>query len=508
MAKRKKQRKRRRTPILDMGPRAARKFLLKGGSYCRFPLPKYLVFDPLLRRVSNYLATHRLEVVSSKRREYSGLNHTILDNKDGLYAWRPMELIHPGLYVDLVHRITEPANWKQLRRRYAVLTKEHRIRCTSIPVEGSKRDGKPGRRDRAARARQWWEEMEQRSIRLALEYDHVWQTDITDCYGSLYTHSIAWAMHGKRNAKRSRRDLKMLGNAIDACMQDMKEGQTNGVPQGSLLVDLVVELVLCYADRKIGRKAKKAKIKDYRILRYRDDYRIFVNNPLQGEQLVKIISEVMYSLGLKLNAGKTTSSNDVLTSVIKEDKTDWNASVQHRNGLQRHLSLIREFARKHPHSGSLEKALTRFDARLNKQKKVRNAHEMIAIVVDIAASNPRTYAICAAIASKLLPLLRPKSARTKVLRVIGKRFNKIPHTGHLQLWLQRITYPQDPKADYAEPVCRLVAGEDATIWNSDWITSKSLKKALDPATIVDTAMLKKMAPIIEPDEVDLFEPIS
>ena len=508
MAKRKKPRKRRRTPILDLGPVAARKFLLKGGSYCRFPLPKYLVFDALLRGVSDYLAKHPLKSVSDKPREHSRVNHTILDNKDGLYAWRPMQLIHPGLYVDLVHRITEPANWKQLRRRFEVLTKEHRIRCTSIPVEGTKRDGKRGRRDRAARARQWWEEMEQRSIRLALDYDFVWQTDIMDCYGSLYTHSVAWAMHGKRNARRGRRDLNMLGNAIDARMQDMKQGQTNGVPQGSLLVDLVVELVLCYADRKIGRKAKKDKIKDYRILRYRDDYRIFVNNPLHGEHLVQIISDVMYSLGFKLNAAKTTSSNDVLTSVIKEDKSDWNASVQLRKGLQRHISLIREFARKHPHSGSLEKALTQFDARLSKRKKVRNAHEMIAIVVDIAARNPRTYAICAAILSKLLPLLRPKSARKEVLRLIRIRLNKIPHTGHLQLWLQRLTYPQNPKECYAEPVCRLVAGEDARIWNSDWITSKSMKKLLDPATIVDTVMLKEMAPTIEPDEVDLFEPIS
>ena len=407
-----------------------------------------------------------------------------------------------------MHCITEPANWKQVRRRFAVLTKENRIRCTSIPVEGAKRDGKRGHRDRAARARQWWEEMEQRSIRLALEYDYVWQTDIADCYGSLYTRSIAWAMHGRRKAKRGRRDPNMLGNAIDACMQDMKQGQTNGAPQGSLLVDLVVELVLCYADRKIGRKAKKAKIKDYRILRYRDDYRIFVNNPLHGEHLVKIISEVMYSLGFKLNAGKTKSSNDVLTSVIKEDKTDWNASVQHRKGLQRHISLIREFARKHPHSGSLDKALTRFEARLNKRRKVRNAHEMIAIVVDIAASNSRTYAICAAIISKLLPLLRPKSERKEVLRVIRRRFNKIPNTGHVQLWLQRVTYPQDPKAYYAEPVCRLVAGEEAKIWNSDWITSTSMKKLLDPATMVDAVLLKEMAPTIGPDEVDLFEPIS
>ena len=145
MAKRKKLRKRGRTPILNLGPGAARKFLLKGGSYCRFPLPKYLVFDSVLREVSNYLTNHGFTSVTDKPREHTRVNHTILDNKDGLYAWRPMELIHPALYVNLVHRITEPANWKQLRRRFAALTKEDRIRCTSIPVEGTKR----GRQARA-----------------------------------------------------------------------------------------------------------------------------------------------------------------------------------------------------------------------------------------------------------------------------------------------------------------------------------------------------------------------
>ena len=494
--------------ILDMGPDRARKFLLKGESYCRFSLPKYLVFDDMLRGVSKYLAQHSLDSVSNGARKHAGVNHTILDNKDGEYAWRPMELTHPALYVDLAHLITIPANWKKLRRRFAVLTKEDRIRCMSIPVEGKKRDGKRSRRDRAAMARRWWKEIEQRSIRLALQYEFAFQTDITDCYGSLYTHSIAWAMHGKGTAKRHRTDKNLLGNAIDARMQDMNEGQTNGVPQGSVLVDLIVELVMCYADRKIGRRAKKAKVKDYRILRYRDDYRIFVNNPLDGEHLVKIISEVMYSLGFKLNTAKTTSSSDVLTSVVKEDKTDWNASVQSRRELQQHISLIREFARKHPHSGSLVKALTRFERRLKGRRKVRNAHEMIAIVVDIAARNPRTYAICAAIISKLLPRLSGKSARNEVLGAIRRRFKTIPNTGHLQLWLQRITYPENPNAPYEEPVCRLVAGKDAEIWNIDWITSKGLKKLLASSTIVDKAMLKELKPTIEPDEVDLFEPTS
>ena len=108
----------------------------------------------------------------------------------------------------------------------------------------------------------------------------------------------------------------------------------------------------------------------------------------------------------------------------------------------------------------------------------------------------------------LPPRLRSKSASKKMLRVMRRRVNKIPNTGHLQLWLQRITYPGNPKASYDEPDCRLVAGEDATIWNSEWITSKAMKKLLDPAMIVDAVMMKELNPTIEPDEVDLFEPVS
>ena len=507
MATLKKDKKARRTPILSMGPGKARRFLLRGESYCRFRLPDYVEFDGMLEDVDKYLTTHALSSASSKAREHSGVNHTILDNKDGRLAWRPMELIHPALYVDLVHLITEKANWRKLRRRFEALNRASRIACMSIPVEGEKRDGKRPRRDRAAMTRQWWEEIEQRSIRLALEYEYVCQTDITDCYGSLYTHSVVWAMHGKRKAKQSRTNMSLLGNGIDRRLQDMNEGQTNGVPQGSVLIDLVVELVLCYADRKIKKRAERSGITDYRILRYRDDYRIFVNSPPEGEGLIKIVSEVMSSMGLKLNPGKTESSDDVLTSVVKDDKIRWNGSVQRRRGLQQHLMLVRELSKSHPHSGSLVKALASFDRRLDRKKRVRDPRELLSMVVDIALRNPRTYAVCTSIVSKLLPCLKAKQ-RKRFLTALGHRFDKIPHTGHLQIWLQRLTYPSNPKERYEEPMCALVAGEHADIWNSEWIKSKALKNLLDPKKIVNGAKLNKLAPIISPDEVNLFEPTS
>lgn len=228
MAKPKKDKKARRTPILSMGSGKARRFLLRGETYCRFGLPHYVEFNDVLGEVDKYLTTHTLSSVAKKADEHSGVNHTILDNKDGRYAWRPMELIHPALYVDLVHLITEKGNWRKLRRRFEALRRDGRIDCMSIPVQGRKRDGKRPRRDRAAMIRQWWEEIEQRSIRLALEFEYVCHTDITDCYGSLYTHSVAWAMHGKAKAKQRRKDRALLGNRMDWRLQDMKGARLTG----------------------------------------------------------------------------------------------------------------------------------------------------------------------------------------------------------------------------------------------------------------------------------------
>ena len=169
--------------------------------------------------------------------------------------------------------------------------------------------------------------------------------------------------------------------------------------------------------------------------------------------------------------------------------------------------LIRELSKSHPHSGSLVKALASFDRRLEGRKRIRDPRELLSIVVDIALRNPRTYAMCASIISKVLPRLKEKQ-RQRFLVALRRRFDKIPHTGHLQIWLQRLTYPSNPKEKYEEPLCALVAGEHADIWNSDWITSKALKNLLDPAKIVNGAKLNKLAPIISPDEVDVFEPTS
>ena len=177
------------------------------------------------------------------------MNYTIYSNKDGRYAWRPFQLIHPAIYVDLVNRVTTPATWTRIKERFAEFSNDRKIQCLSIPQESLTK-----RRDQGAQVLHWWQGIEQASIELALDYNHVFHADITDCYASVYTHSIAWALHSKATAKQERNNKDLIGNVIDGAVQDMRHGQTNGIPQGSVLLDLVAEMVLGYADLQLSGK--------------------------------------------------------------------------------------------------------------------------------------------------------------------------------------------------------------------------------------------------------------
>ena len=323
-----------RLSVLELDCAAAHAFFLKAESYCNLDLPPYIRFDALIDAVDKVLDGKKLSSLSSGPRDHDDVNHTILNNKDGKYAWRPFQLIHPALYVSLVHHLTEEAAWQLVRERFKAFSANQNMICLSLPVVSLTEE-----KDKAGQINHWWHAVEQHSIELSLDYQYLFETDITDCYGSIYTHSIAWALHTKPTAKEKRNEKRnekaLLGNHIDWHIQDMRNGQTNGIPQGSVLMDFIAEMVLGLADLELSEKIKVAGIENYRILRYRDDYRIFVNNPQDGERIIKFLTEVTIGLGLKLNPGKTKASSEVVRASIKSDKLAWMCRKQSDRSLQK-----------------------------------------------------------------------------------------------------------------------------------------------------------------------------
>ncbi len=494
--------------ILELEHSKAREFFLKGETFFDLDLPPYFTFDRLLDSIAQTLPSGKLEnwAYIGKLQSSEGLNHIVFNNRDGRYAWRPMQMVNPVLYVLLVREITEEARWESIRKRFREFAADGRIECLGLPVESPRAGG-----DKGERISVWWKGVEQRSIELALDYGNMIQTDITDCFGSIYTHSIAWSMHGREKARAHRKDMGMLGNSIDSHVQRICGGQTNGIPQGCLLMNFVAEMVLGYADLQLSEKICDKGINDYKILRFRDDYRIFTDSPRDGETILKILTETMIGLGMRLNPSKTLSTGDIIRNgAIKPDKLFWMSQKQREKDLQKHLLIIHDLASRFPHSGSLAIALDDYHRKVKRRRKPKNIKSLlplISIVADIAYNNPRTYAISCAVISKFLEWTGDYGKKRKIIEKIRERFSRIPNTGHMEIWLQRITVTFDRNHEYEEKLCKLVAGERAVtdIWNFDWIKKKKLVEEIRLASIVDEEVIKDLPLAVSPEEIEVFK---
>lgn len=501
--------------ILELNYVEANDFFKKSSSYCNFELPPYFDFNNLIGDVSEYLEIRNIEgcyktigktgvqkEVTLKPHNFEGVNYKLLNNKDGKYAWRPFQLINPALYVATVNKMTEESNWQLILDRFRTFKEESYVECISIPLssEGNKSD-------KEEMILQWWMGLEQKSIELALDYDYTLHTDITDCYGSIYTHSISWALHDKETAKKERKRNKLLGNYIDGILSDMSYGQTNGIPQGSVLMDFIAEMVLGYSDLLLTNKIKSETISDYKILRYRDDYRIFSNNPQVAEKIVKCLTEVLSDLGLRINNNKTLISDNVILSSIKQDKAYWISYKNVPNGFQKRMYSIFNLAEKYPNSATLVVELNDYLKTLEKTTFFKeNPLVITSILIDITTKNPKVNPVASAILSRLITYIDKPEDKSALIQRIIRKYSRVPNTGLLELWLQRIFIQSRPEVEYNEPLCKLVKEEGHVIWNLDWMND-SLRKIISGSPLINKETIGNMSEVISSNEVGLFASI-
>ena len=354
----------------------------------------------------------------------------------------------------------------------------------------------------------WWSEFEQASLAQALKYKMMFSTDVTDCYGSIYTHSIPWALHGKDVAKSRRKDGTLLGNMIDKRIQAMRFGQTNGIPQGSVLMDFIAELVLGYVDELLDRQLRTANIDDYYILRYRDDYRIYVNDSSLGERILKELTVILSGLGMRLNSSKTRVSDDIVLDSVKLDKLKWLSIDNNFKNLtlEKKLLLLYDHATRFPNCGSIMKPLTdlhsNFDAICF--VSVEQTFACVAILVELAYRNPKCYHVCMALLAKLITRLNSDECRQAAQSVLEK-FKRLPNTGYLQIWLQRIMLPCNIKLTYTERLCKAVESPFADLWDNEWLAGDvELQSMMTFAAIVDWKQIRELRPTMSNEEVNLF----
>ena len=487
--------------LLDACHSEAKTHFLKASSYFSGDLPTYISFEPILNDVAAILEGKNLsDFKSGNPADLDSVNYRFTANKDGRFSWRPYELIHPAIYVQLVNLICEAGNWSQIQARFSEFKNGAVTNC-GLPVMSDDRQS-----DQATQILEWWQVVEQQSIELSLDFTHLIHTDVTDCYGSLYTHSIPWALHGLREAKSRRRCKTLLGNQIDFWIQSSRYGQTNGIAQGSVLMDFVAELVLGWVDLQITTALGEPD--DFRILRYRDDYRIFANSDVRAEAILKVVSDKLRMVGMKLGTAKTIACPNVVEGAIKPDKLAaielQSLDADNAKTLQKQLLRLHAFGRRFPNSGALKRLLGEIHTKILKQSAPPDLKVQIAIVTDIGATSPQAFPAIAGILSHLISLSEPEQ-KACLWQQIQNKMRRVPYNGYLEVWLQRVMKPACVAATFEseERICQLVEGKSVEIWDSEWISYTALKAALD-ASKARVAVPEEMAEVMAPSEIELF----
>lgn len=186
--------------ILELSEVEARRYFMESSNYCSLELPKYIDFSKVLAYVEDKVGKKSLNTIlketKNKPSTYEGVNHKLLVKKDAKFTYRTIDIANPYLYYLLVIQLTTRDNWKEIKDRFATFISPN-IEVISIPKVKSDKD----KSHKAAGISDWWEKVEQKNLALSLKFRYMFVTDIANCYGSIYTHSIAWALMGKDVAK-------------------------------------------------------------------------------------------------------------------------------------------------------------------------------------------------------------------------------------------------------------------------------------------------------------------
>jgi hypothetical protein len=214
---------------------------------------------------------------------------------------RAFGIIDPELHREIALLIAR--NWKAIVKRMFLPSNEVCSYSFPIPLDASN-VGSLGSL-RAGRMIYEFLEMAEADLTAeAFKYKYLIITDIKNCYPSIYTHSLAWALHGKKLIRRghNRFDTKrFVGNRLDKLFTSANDGCTNGLPIGPAVSDVAAEIVLSAVDTELSKHLPNGVM----VVRFKDDYRILASTAEAGRIVTKELQAAARKFHLELHDEKT-----------------------------------------------------------------------------------------------------------------------------------------------------------------------------------------------------------
>lgn len=137
--------------------------------------------------------------------------------------------------------------------------------------------------------------------------------DIANCFDSIYTHTIAWAVKDKDYNKKFIDFQNQFSVKFDKLVQRSNNNETNGIPIGAETSRIFAEIIFQQIDKNTIKYLKEKFSydfsEDYYFVRYVDDYIVFSSSDQIADDISNSISDELSKYNLYLNDNKIENYN-------------------------------------------------------------------------------------------------------------------------------------------------------------------------------------------------------
>lgn len=253
---------------------------------------------------------------------------------------RPMAIPEPFAYANQAKSLSD--NWKEIQNYFRDKTLndtfkisrihlrklENRSELFEMNYKNFSKDGDPEQD-------------------IVIKSKYVALADISNCFPSVYSHSISWALVGKKHAKSKSKptDRSEWFNQIDFHTRNLKHGETNGVLIGPHSSNLISEIILVAVDYKLTKQG-------FKYIRNIDDYTCYVDSHEESDRFFLCLSEELKKYELALNSKKSK-----LIPLPQASVKNWVTKMNHFNFTNTYIVNKKEAIRVKELKGFLDFAI-------------------------------------------------------------------------------------------------------------------------------------------------------
>lgn len=293
-------------------------------------IPPFLTSEPFL----NFVKTANPKIF-----EYTDKGFIQYENIRNINIPRLLAIPEPVAYRNLCKSLSE--NWSELLKHFEKYTVHHQYKVSRIHIRKIKNSKiifvmgeyeEPYELTIVDEKKHLFEmshkdfsEDDYPEPELLIGKQYLVKADISNCFPSIYTHAISWALVGKSHSKVNKNGNWF--NEIDLYTRNLKSQETHGILIGPHASNLISEIILVVIDDELIRKG-------YQFVRNIDDYSCFTETNEKAEQFLIDLASELKNFNLSLNHKKTEISRLPL-----ESTESWVRKLNNLNNIRDKVNL-------------------------------------------------------------------------------------------------------------------------------------------------------------------------